>query len=219
MKNFGCSFAFGSDLHDAGHFRGQHSLYVWPSLLAQHHGMTYQCHAFPGIGNLRIAEKVLMEARQDQSPNLYVINWTFMDRFDFDREGAFSGNWRTIRPTDTSATSDFYYKNLQSQHRDKLSNLIIMQSTLSMLMAHQHRVIMTCIDDLLFDQQYYATGAIDALQTQLRPHVTWFENQNFLAWSRQKNYEISKVWQRGGGHPLEQAHQAAFELINSYSLV
>jgi hypothetical protein len=44
--------------------------------------------------------------------------------------------------------------------------------------------------------------------------MTTFEDQTFLEWSKQKGFEISKSL-----HPLENAHQAAFELIKSYNLV
>ena len=215
LKSFGCSFTFGSDLQDAGEFVNQHSQHTWPSLLAQHHGLDYQCHAFPGIGNLRIAESVLQQVGRDSSPNVYVINWTYMDRFDYDREGRFSGQWKTIRPTNTSVEAAYYYKHFHSQYLDKLTNLITIKSVIDAVMSGGHRMISTCLDDLLFEKQYHYNSAIELLQSHIQPHVVTFDNKNFLSWSQQNNFAISDP----GQHPLETAHQAAFELISSYNLV
>jgi hypothetical protein len=44
--------------------------------------------------------------------------------------------------------------------------------------------------------------------------MTRFDNKNLLDWSKQQGFEISATM-----HPLEAAHQAAFELIDSYNLV
>jgi hypothetical protein len=44
--------------------------------------------------------------------------------------------------------------------------------------------------------------------------MTQFENKTFLEFSKQKGFAISPTL-----HPLEDAHQAAFELIQSYNLV
>jgi hypothetical protein len=213
LKSFGCSFTFGSDLADAGHVIGQHSRHTWPSLLAQHLGMEYQCHAFPGIGNLRIAEAVLQQVGLDTTPNMYVINWTYIDRFDYDREGRFSGRWKTIRPTDTSDQAAYYYRHFHSQYLDKLTDLITIKTVMDAVAAGGHRMIVTCLDDLLFETRYHYNSAIKLLQSHIQSHVVTFENKNFLEWSQQNKFAISDP----GCHPLETAHQAAFELIKNYN--
>ena len=61
LKSFGCSFIFGSELHDDG-YGGPHatpSQHTWPALLAKDLGYDYQCYARPGSGNLRILNEVL----------------------------------------------------------------------------------------------------------------------------------------------------------------
>ena len=47
-----------------------------------------------------------------------------------------------------------------------------------------------------------------------QPHITQFDRTNLLEFSRRRGFEISDTQ-----HPLEAAHQAAFELIDSYNLV
>lgn len=215
LKSFGCSFTFGSDLPDAGELPHEYSRLSWPSRLAQHHNIKYECHAFPGIGNLRIAESVLEHVGRDSSPNLYVVNWTYIDRFDYDREGRFSGLWKTIRPTNTSSEAAYYYRHFHSQYLDKLTNLITIKSVIDAVISGGHSMIITCLDDLLFEKQYHYNSAIKLLQSHVQPHMVTFDNKNFLSWSQQNNFAISDP----GQHPLEHAHQAAFELIDSYNLV
>lgn len=213
LKSFGCSFTFGSDLADAGQNMGEHSRHTWPSLLAQHLGMEYQCHAFPGIGNLRIAEAVLQEVGHDIMPNMYVINWTYIDRFDYDRDGKASGHWKTIRPTDASSEADYYYRHFHSQYLDKLTDLITIKTVIDAVAAGGHSMIATCMDDLLFEKRYHYNPGIELLQTGIQSRMVAFENKNFLEWSRQNKFAISDP----GCHPLETAHQAAFELIKNYN--
>lgn len=215
LKSFGCSFTFGSDLADAGEHGHQYSRHTWPSLLAQYHGMKYQCHAFPGIGNLRIAESVLKQVGRDTTPNVYVINWTYIDRFDYDREGKMLGIWNTIRPTDTSSQADYYYRHFHSQYIDKLTDLITIKAVMDAVAVGGHSMIVTCMDDLLFEKGYHYNSAIELLQSHVQSRMTTFENKNFLEWSQQNSFAISDP----GQHPLEDAHQAAFELIKNYNLV
>jgi hypothetical protein len=44
--------------------------------------------------------------------------------------------------------------------------------------------------------------------------MTRFQEKTFLEYSKEKGFPISETL-----HPLEPAHQAAFELIKSYNLV
>jgi hypothetical protein len=71
--------------------------------------------------------------------------------------------------------------------------------------------VMTYQDELLFDQQWHTTPAVLDLQAYVEPYMTLFENQTFVSWSRDQGYPESDTW-----HPLEEAHQAAFELIKHH---
>ena len=74
--------------------------------------------------------------------------------------------------------------------------------------------IMTYIDDLTFDQRWNVMPGILELQQYIQPYMTTFNGLTFLEWSKEKGFEISQTQ-----HPLEAAHQSAFELIQSYNLV
>jgi hypothetical protein len=64
--------------------------------------------------------------------------------------------------------------------------------------------IMTYMDDLMFDQRWNTTPAVADLQEYVQPHVTSFDNLNFVNWSKKNGYPITEI-----GHPLEAAHAAA----------
>ena len=73
---------------------------------------------------------------------------------------------------------------------------------------------MTYMDRLLFDKRWNASPSILEMQSFIQPHMTMFDDQTFLEWSRKHNYPESTNW-----HPLEDAHQNAFELIKSKNLM
>jgi hypothetical protein len=217
LKSFGCSFIFGTDLHDDSRLapKATASNYTWPALLAKKHGWDYTCYARPGAGNLEIAERLLSQLC-DAEPAVYVIGWTWIDRFSYtDTHNKWSGSpWHTIMPIDTDDKAEIYYRDIHSEMRDKLTTLLNVRVAIDSLKQHEHRFIMTYMDDLMFDNRWNTTPAICDLQGYCQPHMTQFENKSFLEYSKEKGFEISQTL-----HPLEAAHQAAFELIDSYNLV
>lgn len=212
LKSFGCSFIFGSELADDGRAGpwATASQLTWPAHLARGLDRDYECHARAGSGNLQIAEQVLWQAAQADSTDLFVIGWTWIDRFDYyNAEDTHRRRpWSTIMPVDTTKLAKVYYRDLHSEYRDKLTNLIYIHTALTMLQRRNIGFVMTYMDDLLFDQTWHANPAIADLQAQIQPHMTQFEGKNFLTWSRENKYSVSDAW-----HPLEQAHQAAGQLM------
>lgn len=206
LKSFGCSFIFGTDLHDdgRGELRASPSQFTWPSLLSQHLGYEYECFARPGAGNLRILERVLLQAANPE-PALFVIGWTWIDRFDYT---SLRDEWKTIMPVDTDAVAEVYYKNLHSQYRDKLTTLISIKTAVDMLKQTNRKFIMTHMDDLIWETQWHCNPAILSLQNYVRPYFSDFENKTFLDWSRNKGFSISDML-----HPLEDAHRSAADLV------
>lgn len=203
LKSFGCSFIFGSELQNPNH--------TWPALVAQHYGLEYQCHAEPGSGNLRILESVL-NALADPEPAVYVIGWSWIDRFD--HVDPASDQWCSILPADNTTQAQYYYRHFHSQYRDKLTTLIHIKSAQHAVQSAGHRLIMTHMDDLIFETAWHCSPAVTQLQTSIAPNVVQFENQTFLDWARKNKHPISALW-----HPLESAHRSAAELIINYSLV
>jgi hypothetical protein len=197
LKSFGCSFIYGSDLSD--------TQLTWPSLLAQDINYEYQCHAWPGSGNLQILEKLLNQLATNES-SLYVVGWTWIDRFDYNNPA--DDQWQTVMPIDTDFVAETYYKNLHSQYRDKLTTLIYIKNAIDSLKQKDCPFIMTYMDKLIFETEWHTSPAIIEIQNYIRPYMTQFENKTFLEFSNKKGFPISKTL-----HPLEEAHQAAFELM------
>lgn len=224
LKSFGCSFIFGSDLSDEtlGEPYEKASQLTWPALLAQDLGLEYQCYARPGSGNLRILEKVLSMISHE--PATFVIGWTWIDRFDYTVEPHENNHvydlaneanlWKTVMPVDSDHRAKNYYKYLHSQYCDKLTNLIYIKTAIDSLQQRNIPFVMTYMDELLFETQWHYNSTIENLQNYIRPHMTKFQGQTFLNFSKQNGFPISDTY-----HPLETAHQAAFELIKSYNLL
>ena len=85
LKSFGCSFIFGSELADDGR-DGPYatpSQLTWPAHLSKHLSRDYQCYARPGAGNLQILEQLLNQSAINDDTDLFVIGWTWIDRFDY----------------------------------------------------------------------------------------------------------------------------------------
>ena len=216
LKSFGCSFIYGSDLADDGRNQthATPSKLTWPALLAQSLNYDYACYARPGSGNLQILERILTQAACNE-PALSVIGWTWIDRFDYVADsnkstGARLGNqwWHTIMPNSNNNLAITYYRDLHSQYRDKLVALTSIKLAIDTLKQKGHSFIMTYMDESIFQTDCHSNPAITDLQDYVRPYMTRFEGQTFLEFSKQKGFPISETL-----HPLEPAHQAAFELI------
>lgn len=222
LKSFGCSFIYGTDLADDGRGRlaATPSQLTWPSLLAQHLGYEYECYARPGAGNLRTLDKILNQAENNEEV-CFVIGWTWIDRFDYTTiptvptvRTEFVDNevWQTVMPVDTDSRAINYYRDLHSQYRDKITSLIYIKTAIDTLKQKNIPFIMTYMDKILFEDQWQFTSAIKYLQDSVKPYMTLFEGKIFLEYSKEKGFPISETM-----HPLEPAHQAAFELIKNQS--
>jgi hypothetical protein len=209
LKSFGCSFIFGSELDNASIAPGNvtPSNHTWPAHLARYLARDYECYAKPGSGNLQILEKILTHASNKNGHDLFVICWTWIDRYDYynsDYNGMLWQDWLTIMPVDTNNVAKTYYRDLHSEYRDKFTCLSYIKLAIDTLNQKGIPFIMTYMDELLFDQQWHTTPAVLDLQEYVKPHMTTFEGQSFLEWSRAQGYPETANW-----HPLEAAHRAA----------
>lgn len=214
LRSFGCSFIFGTDLADDGR-HGRYataSQYTWPALLAKHQTAQYRCHARPGSGNLQILQRLLAQVSTDDSSAVYIIGWSWIDRFDYNNRN--DDSWKTIMPVDTDSIASNYYRDLHSQYRDKLTNLIYIKTAIDTLQKANISFVMTHMDDLLFETKWHTDPGIEYLQNCIRPHIKTFENKTFVDWSKEKGFEISPTM-----HPLEAAHAAAAEYAINHFLV
>ena len=218
LKSFGCSFIYGSELSDeilndsSKKQHPRHSRLTWPAHLAQHLNYNYLCYARPGAGNLQIAERVLTHLATNEIA-LFVINWAFIDRFDyFNINRPACDIWpqgmSTLMPIDETDIAKTYYKNLHSEIRDKLTTLMSIKLVLDTLHQKNCPFIMTYMDDLMFDKQWHTTPAITDMQDYILPHMSTFDGLNLQQFTKKNGYPITRI-----GHPLEQAHAAAGELM------
>jgi len=211
---FGDSLFFGSDLldiqdHDSVNWFFPSQL-TYPAILAKQLNLQYYCTALPAQGNKVIADDIIRAVSQHKNSMLYVINWTWIDRFEYIGRARVSDDigWESTLPNNSNTKSTFYYKNFYSDIDAKLSNLIIINTVLEILLVEKCKFIMTYMDNSLFDTEYNCSFSIKYLQNKIKPHMIDFENLNFLDWSRKHKYEISENW-----HPLEQAHQSAADYL------
>jgi hypothetical protein len=215
LKSFGCSFTYGSDLHDCDiPDVATPSQSTWPALLAKNYGLEYECFAWPGIGNLQIMNSVLEQCNL-KDPAIFVVNWTWANRFDFLNPAP--EYWHTLRPDGDTDQHKLYYRYFYNQYHTILTNACYITTTANMLISRGIKFIMTATDTILFDAidpSWQDPRSVALLQKEIKPYFTWFDNKTFLEFSKQKGFPISETL-----HPLEDAHQAAFELIKSYYLV
>ena len=213
LKSFGCSFVFGTDLADANdggtQLLIQPSNNTWPARIAQHLGYDYECFAWAALGNLQILERVLNQVNTE--PALFVVNWSWIDRFDYVQA---DNNWTNIRPTCTTQQADYYYRHFHNQYRDKLTTLINIKLAIDTLQQHGHQIIMSYMDDLIFETQWHVSPAVLELQDYVRPFMTTFEGKTFLQWSRDHGYHVNERM-----HPLEGAHAAAADYLINHGLL
>lgn len=217
LKSFGCSFIFGTDLSDlVSGFDPNGSKLTWPALLAQKKSLAYKCYAVPGAGNLQILEKILNQV-SIADPTVFVISWSYSNRFDYYPEPSTNinplGNWKTVMPCDKDSVAGAYYRDLHSKYRDKFSSLSCIKIAVDTLNQKKIPFVMTYMDESLFDRKVNS-AATEYLQDYVQPYMTTFDSQTFLDWSRRHKHPISQT-----SHPLESAHAAAAELIESYNLV
>lgn len=214
LISFGCSLVFGTDLADDGRDQPfpRPSRLTWPALLAEKFGLEYECRAYGGRGNVCILDRLMQEIDQT-SEALFVIQWTFIDRFDYsDPNGKHFGkgprDWSCILPGTQGDLAELYYRDLHSEYRDKLVSLAYMQLAIHSLEKKNCRYLMTCVDDLIWCDRWHSSPGMISSQQSIKPHVHDFEGRNFLDWSRYQGFEISP-----SGHPLAQAHAAAAKLL------
>lgn len=172
--------------------------------------MEYECHAEPGTGNFKILSSIVSQASLDD-PALFLINWTWIDRFDF-VDG--QEQWITILPGDRNKTSDLYYKHFHSQIKDMMTSIYAINTAIDFLRERNIPFLMTYMDYSMLhhvDANWHDPKYISVMQDKVRRVVIDFQGKNFLDWSREKKFDISDAW-----HPLEEAHKAAADYMQPF---
>ena len=178
LSAFGDSFTFGSDLADQDTCA---STQVWPSLLAKNLELEFKNYATPGIGNLIIADDVLRCLQTHGNSIFYIINWTWIDRFDYIGSEIHENNvgrvlveniWQTVRPTAESEIDKAYYKFFHCDLTSKLTNLLYINNTLQALVKNHCKFLMTNMDHLLFNKKYHCTKSSTYLHNETNPYIS-----------------------------------------------
>jgi hypothetical protein len=154
---------------------------------------------------------VLDQIANSDSTDLFVVGWTWIERFDYyvDNHGDLTVDpWNAIRPIDQGPVAQVYYRDLHSEFRDKFVSLTSIKLAIDTLQQHNIPFVMTSLDELLFDQRWHVSPAILSLQAYIKPFITNFDGKSFLEWTKDNEYPIGS-----GGHPLEAAHLAAGDYI------
>jgi hypothetical protein len=205
VVSFGDSFTYGNDLSDWQEeeigIPGRPSYLTWPALLAKYLNLDYKCCASPGASNSTILRTIL--STDIKKTDLVIANWTWINRWDF-----YNGNaWSTLRPSGTEDNPfyEHYYRYFQSELWDKFETLKNIQVAFS---KFNNKFISTAIDPLTIDKQWHCPEYVNNLINSIDTKLTWFDGKGFYQWAKDRDYPISDKW-----HPLEQAHQAAFEYI------
>ena len=187
---------------------------TWPALLANNLGLEYVCYAVQGCSNQTIIRQFFEYLPYINDNDVVIVNWTWIDRWDFcvpKEEKIISQQWQTVRPSgpEDSKFKEIYFKHMQSELWDKVESLKVILLIINTLKSKNIPFIMTCIDKLIIDQTYHSPNYITNLQNEVANYIAWFQDKGFYHWAKDNDYPIHKE----GGHPLEEAHQAAFEYI------
>ena len=183
---------------------------TWPARLSRELNLRYECYARPGCGNFSIANQVLDQLATAE-PTLYVVNWSFIDRFDFVDQEHTDGRWETLRPGKRNHPhSDFYYRNLHCELRDKLHSLQLIKLVTLELQASGQPFVMTYMDHLIFDQRWHTTPGMLQQQQFLKPIMLHWELPdqtpvNWAFWAAQIGHPVTD-----SGHLLKTGHELIF---------
>jgi hypothetical protein len=193
-----------------------YSKQTWPALLAEYFKFTYRCYAVPGGSNQTITRNLLQYLPFINDTDVIIINWTYISRWDFvdANELRVTTKWKTIRPgnNNKSEFEKFYSTYIQSELWDKWNSLKELLMAINLLKTKKIKFIMTSLDDLILDDTFHSPSYIKNAQNDVKDHIDWFDNKGFNDWSTEHNFP------RGvNGHPLEEAHIAAFKyMVNKY---
>ena len=211
LKSFGCSFFYGSDLPDQIDYYDQpptgHSNRTWPALIAEKTGLEYECYAVPGIGNFKILCDIVSQASLDD-PAIFLINWTWIDRFDFVNN---KEEWSTIRPCNDSPLSDIYYRNFHSQIKDMITSVYTINTAIDFLNERKIPFLMTYMDYNILEvvnPNWHDPKYLSVIQNKIKKSLVDFQGKNFLDWSESQGFEISEHL-----HPLVDAHSSAADYL------
>jgi hypothetical protein len=238
----GDSFVWGQELADCRHSGlGGNSQKTFPALLSQSKNLDYTCCAFPGNANNAISRKTILACEELNSSQFIVtVNWTFTQRYEFrfnyntlknsspwysmhshyPNEDAFS------KMENAGLLTEFikvFYKHVGNSECYELYTTLKEILFLQMYLKSKNiPYLFTTADNSYYEHENYLRSKdvnLEVLYNQIDWGNWYFfppgtgpdqteAPRGFFQWAAENKYS------RGSdGHPLEQAHADAAELI------
>lgn len=231
----GDSFVWGLELLDCLHSGPNgYSRKTFPALLAQ--DMEYICAAYPGNANNAISRTIITTCESLKEPTV-IVNWTFPQRYEFRfnydtlKE---TSPWYSIHPHYSTGhnirnfdlINDFnvmFYKHVgDNEYYELYSTLKEILFLQLYLKSKNIPYLFTTADNSYYTHQNYLRSkdnCLEALYNQIIwNNWYWFPPgkeanetiapRGFYQWAVENKYKVGPE-----GHPLEEAHQDAAELI------
>lgn len=186
---------------------------TWPGLFAKQHNLTYQCLAKSGHSGEFVLRTLFDILHTETEPCFIVIHWPNALRFEYANSA--TDTFIQVSPgmilngNEYSAqVQKMYYQHVKSFLGDKWNTLRTIYTAIQALNTSSHCYAMTTVDDFLFDTDYANPDYLEFLQQQCSNNqfVFDFDGMTFTQWSDHNNFQCGPY-----GHPLESAHQQAFE--------
>ena len=235
----GDSHVWGSELADSPHGGpNAYSRQTFTSLLAKDNNYQYLCAAYPGYSNSGIARTIINTCETTDGNKFVLVCWSFVNRYEFrftyDTMPATSP-WMNIHTGNTDFRNDV-------ANRDQLSKFVTAYSkhvgmgeyneiyvTLKEILFLQQYLkqknipyLFTTVDNRYYQHENYNRNkdlTLDALYNNIDWNNWYFfppgtavnetvAPRGFYQWAVENRYSIGPQ-----GHPLEQAHHDATELI------
>lgn len=220
----GDSFIWGSELADCRHCRYGYSGYskqTFTALLAQQADMKYACAAYPGNANNAISRMAIDALAKIPGDKFLLVEWTYLQRYEF----RINDEWVSVNSWHTAAKdfSESYFKHAGNSEYFELysmfKEIVFLQQYCQI--NNIPYMFMTA-DNQFFKHENYTRRRDEGL-AHLYDQIDWTkwfwfppgiqENETcvprgFAQWAIENKYVAGPQ-----GHPLEDAHKAAAELI------
>ena len=217
----GDSFIWGSELKDSPHGGPDgYSLSTYPALLAKQAGMEYVCAAYPGNANNAIS-RMTIDTISGQEDIFLLATWTYPQRSEF----WFGDKWASLNSWHTTQRefSEHYFKHVgNSEYYELYSTLKEIVYLQNYCQVHNIPYMFMTADNTFYCHENYMRSK-DASLINLHTSIDWSRwfwfpagtnvwettaPRGFYQWAAENKYTVGPQ-----GHPLEQAHIDAAELI------
>jgi hypothetical protein len=236
LLSAGCSLVYGAELSDSPGHNGENdpSLKTWPALYAAAKDYDYKTCACCGISNQGIARYVV-DAVESISPDFVIVQWTFFDRYeirlndpninnnqsyyylvspymsnDSTYVNPYLNNIKENLHSTIKNISTMWYRHVDSDETEYFNYLKNKIDLANYLRWKKIPFVFTNSQSKLSDVEKTTTDA--SLLTLINldktiPEIE-FDSYGFYEWAKIKQYAF------GINHPLDQAHQAAFNMLS-----